>query len=244
MKGRKAILLLALFPAMGLLSCDDESEEPATTLMADAKLQEEGQTLSPGETVHLLGTGYQENDEVMLDFYWETGEYGFPFANIIAYRAKITSSAANGISIMLPYRKPESDVEIKLRREGEMQTIGKVHLKDGTTPPDIRLYGINNNLHGKENSAGKTAITRCALNDADYGIFEWSAAEHPDFHCAVSGWRRYGVCGLSEKTGSNFLISSIFLLPNGKNWARGTLLPCSALLPPWARCNRWIRFVS
>ncbi len=172
MKGRKAILLLALFPAMGLLSCDDESEEPATTLVADAKLQEEGQTLSPGETVHLLGTGYQENDEVMLDFYWETGEYGFPFANIIAYRAKITSSAANGISIMLPYRKPESDVEIKLRREGEMQTIGKVHLKDGTTPPDIRLYGINNNLHGKENSAGKTAITRCALDDADYGIFE------------------------------------------------------------------------
>lgn len=188
------ILLITLFTAIGISACNNNDNDTLPQFITDAQLQEAGQTLSPGEKIHLLGNGYQKDDEVILNFFWETGDPNFPTGYLKMYRAQITSFAGNGITIVLPNRKPESDVEIMLHRGGEMQLIGKIHLKDGTTPADIRLYGI---IHNK-------TITRCPFNNSGYDSHEWSVADYPDFHSVVSCWQCYGICGLSKKEGKQF----------------------------------------
>ena len=51
------VLLVPVF-AMGMAACKDDEGASEPQFIENARLMEEGQTLSPGETVHLLGDGY------------------------------------------------------------------------------------------------------------------------------------------------------------------------------------------
>lgn len=193
------IFIAVLWSLLVLTACSDEETPSQPQLVQHASVQEEGQTLSPGQTAHLLGEGYLESDEVMLNFYWKTHEALFPEGYHKGYYAEITGCTSEGITIRLPYRKPESRVEIVLKRGGDMMLIGEIQLKDGTTPKDIRLYGINNNLHNKGTWTDALQITRCPYDEhADYDRLAWPLDAHPDFHSAVSCRNVYGLCGLAK----------------------------------------------
>lgn len=179
------VLLVPVF-AMGMAACKDDEGASEPQFIENARLMEEGQTLSPGETVHLLGDGYLDTDDVMLEFYWDLNEPGFPEGYIKGYRAEIMESASDGISIRLPYRKPESRVEVLVMRSGEMMHVGKLYVEDGATPEEARLYGITR--------GGGTA--ECMWNVKPET--RWTLDGCPDFHSAVSCWECYGLCGLSE----------------------------------------------
>lgn len=207
MKTKKClgVALAALLTAMVLAACNDDDKASDPQLVENASLAEGGQTLSPGDTVHLTGNGYLAGDDVMLNFYWETGEAAMPEGYIKGYYADILERASDGIAIRLPYRKPEARVEVVLVREGTMMLIGEIRVSSGATPKEARLYGINNNLSNKGFSTDLTRITRCASGeDGGYGTAQWELGGHPDFHSVVACWESYGLCGLSKENGISY----------------------------------------
>lgn len=127
-----------------LTSCSDEKDGPSKKiLVTNAGVTEANQTVKPGDIVHIYGDGFQEGDQVDFDFRWDLGEPLFPEGYLGPVGAEIVERHSNGMSIRMPYRKPESRVEIFLNRASERMSLGKVLLADGQTPKDFRLYGIN-----------------------------------------------------------------------------------------------------
>ncbi len=197
---KKHVLILLSF--IGLLaSCSNNEETDSGTLFVNnARVVEEGKTLSPGDIVHLEGDGYLATDDVTLDFFWETGEELFPEGYIKVYHAKVLSQSPKGMTVQMPYRKPASRVEINLCREGRYMKIGTVNLTDGTTPKTLYLYGINNS--SELASSQEYAMTRWLDNDCNTTEMKtWGLNAHPDFHSAVGMYRAYGICGLAKENG-------------------------------------------
>ncbi len=181
-----------------VVACSENEHGADVQLVEGAGLLEEGRMLSPGDTLHLTGKGYAAGDEVMLEFYWDTGVPGFPQGYIKGCRADILKADAGGMSIRLPYRKPESTVKVMLLRSGDMMYIGEVDVESGLTPGDSRLYGIRNSLPGKETwTDDEPDITRCPPDNGGYSRAKWPLGECSDFHSVVSCWRCYGLCGLT-----------------------------------------------
>lgn len=199
---RYFIFIIGLFGLSSLTSCsDDEPTSPA--FIENAGIQEENQTLSPGMNVHLTGSGYLESDNVMLDFFWESGDELFPVGYVVGYNASITSFSGTGITIKMPYRLPASRVEIYIIRGGEKMDIGKLYLTDGTTPKQLNLYGINNSK--KIETSESNMITRWLDSDNEQcDIQQWNMGDHSDFHSTVGIYRAFGMCGLSKENGSRY----------------------------------------
>lgn len=199
------ILLMIFLIMTGLMACSDDNNSSEPRFVENAKIKEEGQTLSPGQIVHLEGEGYLDGDDVILNFYWELNQPYFPEGYIKGYRAEILTRSPEGLTIQMPYRKPESRVEVMLMRSGEMMAIGEVHLKDGMTPKDFRLYGINNNLHSKGSWVDAIQINRCVYDqNVGYEEISWEMDEHPDFHSVVGVHKGYGLCGLATTEGVQY----------------------------------------
>lgn len=193
-----SFVLLGMFP---VASCSDKNEPDSPAFIQNAKIKEQGLTLSAGDIVHLVGEGYNDADQVLLSFYWATGDKLIPEGCIKGYNARILQKSTNEIVIQLPNRKPASRIEISLLREGQTMAIGSVNITDGTTPKEMNLYGITN--HSKCLTSENNQITRwlkCNTYKAD--MKRWSLYSHPDFHSAVGAYRAYGICGLSEENGN------------------------------------------
>lgn len=176
-----------------LTSCSDEKDGPSKKiLVTNAGVTEANQTVKPGDIVHIYGDGFQEGDQVDFDFRWDLGEPLFPEGYLGPVGAEIVERHSNGMSIRMPYRKPESRVEIFLNRASERMSLGKVLLADGQTPKDFRLYGIN--------ETDKT-IERAYAEETVTGKKTWDMSAHPDFRSVVNLQKTYGLCGLAEENG-------------------------------------------
>jgi hypothetical protein len=194
---------LALLGMSLISSCSDKDEPDSPAFIQNAKLKEQGQTLSPGAIVHLEGEGYLDTDKIMLGFYWETGDKLIPEGSIKGYNAKILTQGANGMTIQLPFRKPASRVEVSLVREGRTMDVGMAYLTDGLTPKQFSLYGIVN--HNRNDNDQPKQIMRWLNNDnSSSDQKSWSLDEHPDFHSTVGAYRSYGICGLSKTKGNQY----------------------------------------
>ena len=198
------LILLAFVVGLGVMSCTDDENTSDLRFIENARLLEEGQTLSPGDAVHLMGEGYLDTDNVMLSFYWETGEPDFPEGYITGYRAEIVGTAPDGITIRLPYRKPEARVEVLVMRSGVSMLVGELYVEAGTTPDDVRLYGITRS----------DGTAKCVWNANPET--QWTLDGCPDFHSAVSCWGCYGVCGLSETGGMQYPVFFDFCMSEWK----------------------------
>lgn len=204
MKIRQCLYIALASLGIGLVSaCSDNEEASSPMFVQDARLQEEGQTLSPGDIVHLEGDGYQETDDVMLSIFWKTGETLIPEGSIIGYYAKILTKSRHGMTVQMPYRKPASRVEISILRRGEIMTIGTVYLTDGLTPSPLNLYGIVN--HTKCPDAQDRHVIRWLDNENELSDLKtWTLDAHPDFHSTVGAYMAYGICGLSKENGKQY----------------------------------------
>ncbi len=192
------MLLMAFFAVAGLTACSDDKEPKISAFVENARIMENGETLSPGTIVHLEGQGYLETDDVTLNFFWETGDKLIPEGSTKGYYAKVISKSSNGITIQMPYRKPASRVEVNLMRGGKIMNIGNVNLTDGLTPRELNLYGVYNAT--KIETSLEKQITRWVAENNDISDLEsWTLDIHPDFHSAVGVCRAYGICGLSKE---------------------------------------------
>lgn len=195
---------LLLIACLIITACSNNNTEPESpSFIKNARILENGETLSPGTIVHLEGNGYRESDDVILNFFWDTGDKLIPEGTIKGYRAKAITISTDGMTIQMPYRKPASRVEVNIMRAGEMMNIGNVILTDGLTPKELNLYGVYNG--SKIKTSLEKQITRWIDEDNNASDFEsWGLDKHPDFHSAVGAYRAYGICGLSKEDGKQY----------------------------------------
>lgn len=200
----KNLIILFLFIAcLFMTACSDKYEPEGHAFVKDAGIKENGETLSPGSIVHMEGSGYRESDDVILNFFWETGDKIIPEGCIKGYHAKVISTSTDGMTIQMPFRKPASRVEVNLMREGKIMHIGNVNLTDGLTPKELNLYGINNDI--KIKTSIEKQITRWVYKDNNTSdLKSWVLDTHPDFHSAVGARRAYGICGLANENGNQY----------------------------------------
>ncbi len=200
MSNLKIIGTLALPLLFLVFGCNKTKEDTMwQQLVTNGGLTEAGKMVHPGDIIHAVGEGYEESDEIMLNFYWETGISSYPEGSVKGYLAEIVEKSAYGIQIKLPFRLPEARVEVLLKRGGYLMKLGEVRLADGQTPKEYRLYGINNNLHQKILFRDTALVERITEDIA--GRTQWSLDEHPDFHSVTNAWRTYGLCGLAMENG-------------------------------------------
>ena len=127
-----------------------------------------------------------------LDFRWDTGDPSFPEGSGMNNYAKIIEAKPNGISFLMPYRKPESRVRIILQRAADRMTLGELPVADGQTPKDFRLYGVN---------PGRNTIETVWVQSKENAATKWDMSAHPDFHSIVNLEKTYGLCGLAKADG-------------------------------------------
>lgn len=213
---RKSNIAVFFVSCLLMTACSDNKETETSLFIENAGILENGELLSPGSIVHLEGRGYLDNDDVILNFFWETGDKLIPEGKIIGYRATIISKSYDGMTIQMPYRKPASRVEANLFRNGEIMYIGSVNLTSGLTPKELNLYGVYNET--KIKTSLEKQITRWI--DGDYytnDLNSWALDLHPDFHSAVGAYRAYGICGLSKENDKQY---PFFLDLCSQEWSR------------------------
>ena len=188
-----ALLVLATV-ATAIYSCNKKAFEPVEVVVfiQDARLEEEGLTRAPGDVIHLKGTGYQQTDNVMFTFTWETGDNLIPVGKASGIYAKKLETTTEGITAVLPYRYPAADVEVNVMREGKLQKIGSLNITDGQSPKELRLYGIDN---------ARKSINGFILDVNNVGRRSLDITLTVDFHSAINIPRSFGICGISWKGG-------------------------------------------
>lgn len=191
----KLLIFAVAFLCLSLNSCSDEKDGPSEKqLVTNAGVTEDNQTVKPGDIVHIYGDGFQEGDQVEFDIRWDSGDPVLPEGSMYPVGAEVVERNSNGISIRMPYRKPESRVKIMLNRTNDRMTLGKVFLKDGQTPKDFRLFGINNDLNTVQ-------VAWADSKENVTGSKPWDMSAYPDFHSVVNLPKTYGLCGLAKKDG-------------------------------------------
>ncbi len=183
-----ALLVLATV----IYSCNKKAFEPIedVVFIQNACLEEDGQTCAPGDVVHLKGAGYQQTDNVMLTFTWETGDYLIPVGKASGIYAGKREAATDGITAVLPYRYPAADVEVCVMREGKLQTIGSLKITDGQSPKGLRLYGIDN---------AKKNIEGFILGVNNVGRKSLDIILPTEFHSVINVPRSFGLCGIAKE---------------------------------------------
>ena len=175
-------------------SCNREAFKPIDNVVfiQDARLEEAGQTLSPGDAFHLHGIGCQQTDNVMLTFTWKTGDATIPVGKVSGIYAKKQDVTPVGITAVLPYRYPAADVEVSVMREGKLQRIGLLRITDGQSPKELRLYGVSH-------VSCKIDGFMLDMNNACQKSLEVVLPEN--LHSVINVPRSYGLCGISGKDG-------------------------------------------
>ena len=173
-------------------SCNREAFKPVDNVVfiQDARLEEAGQTLSPGDAFHLHGIGCQQTDNVMLTFTWKTADATIPVGKVSGIYAKKQNVTPVGITAVLPYRYPAADVEVSVMREGKLQRIGLLRITDGQSPKELRLYGVSH-------VSCKIDGFMLDMNNACQKSLEVALPEN--LHSVINVPRSYGLCGISGK---------------------------------------------
>lgn len=86
-------LTLVLFALSCFTACSDESENNNGNLVQGVEIKEIGQTLNPDDLVRITGSGFELSDEILLNFYWETGDKLMPEGSLVGnYYSEITAT--------------------------------------------------------------------------------------------------------------------------------------------------------
>ena len=71
------MLFVVFLTVAGLTACSDDKEPEIPAFVENARILENGETLSPGTIVHLEGQGYLETDDVTLNSFGKQATNSF-----------------------------------------------------------------------------------------------------------------------------------------------------------------------
>ena len=136
----KKSLLLLLFGTI-LCACSDTNER--LVFVTGIVMPSQSQVFTPGDEVTVSARGFEADDRIMLEVYWEEGAESFaPNGSAKGVWGVITSRTAASITFLAPGHYPASTVRVLLFRGGQMMPLGKIRVADGL-PEALALYGIS-----------------------------------------------------------------------------------------------------
>lgn len=133
-------LLLLLFGAI-FGACSDKKEHLA--FVTDIVMPSQSQVFTPGDEVTVSAQGFETDDRIMFEVYWEEGAESFaPNGSAKGVWGVITSRTATSITFLAPGHYPASTTRVLLLRGGQVMPLGKIRVADGL-PKAAALYGIS-----------------------------------------------------------------------------------------------------
>ena len=92
----------------------------------------QSQVFTPGDEVTVSARGFEADDRIMFEVYWEEGAESFaPNGSARGVWGIITSRTAASITFLAPGHYPASTVRVLLFRGGRMMALGKIRVADG-----------------------------------------------------------------------------------------------------------------
>lgn len=136
----KKLLLLLLSGAI-FGACSDKKVR--LVLVTDIVMPPESWTFTPGDGVTVSAEGFEADDEIMFEVYWEEGTGSFaPNGYAKGVRGIVTQRTATSITFLAPGHYPASTTRVLLFRQGKIMPLGTIRVADGT-PKAAAIYGIS-----------------------------------------------------------------------------------------------------
>ncbi len=151
--------LLLLFLGTIFCACSDKNEH--LVFVTDIVMPPESWVFTPGDGVTISAKGFETDDRIMFEIYWEEGAESFaPNGYAKGVWGVITSRTATSITFLAPGHYPASTTRVLLLRGGRVMSLGKIRVDDGVSKT-VALYGIS------ESDTDRTEIDRIDLVTGD-----------------------------------------------------------------------------
>ena len=193
MKNLSLFLLLCLLFAA---CAKDEDKEPI--LVTDIVMPTQT-SFNPGDKVTISAQGFQPGDNFMFEIYWPLPDQ--PAMNYQGYALGVSpvmvEQTATSITFLAPGHYPASKTKIRLRRSGDIMTLGEISVTSGEAPKEFQLYGI-------VNSHSSTSYDNCIehVNFTDTPTNNVKLTEdQKDFSCVANVPESQNLCGIQTKDG-------------------------------------------
>ena len=186
MKNLSLFLLLCLLFAA---CAKDENKEPMPTQTS----------FNPGDKVTISAQGFQPGDNFMFEIYWPLPDQ--PAMNYQGYALGVSpvmvEQTATSITFLAPGHYPASKTKIRLRRSGDIMTLGEISVTSGEAPKEFQLYGI---VNSHSSTSYDNCIEHVNFTDTPTNIVKLTE-DQKDFSCVANVPESQNLCGIQTKDG-------------------------------------------
>lgn len=193
MKNLSLFLLLCLLFAA---CAKDEDKEPI--LVTDIVMPTQT-SFNPGDKVTISAQGFQPGDNFMFEIYWPLPDQ--PAMNYQGYDLGVSpvmvEQTATSITFLAPGHYPASKTKIRLRRSGDIMTLGEISVTSGEAPKEFQLYGI---VNSHSSTSYDNCIEHVNFTDTPTNIVKLTE-DQKDFSCVANVPESQNLCGIQTKDG-------------------------------------------
>lgn len=193
MKNLSLFLLLCLLFAA---CAKDENKEPI--LVTDIVMPTQT-SFNPGDKVTISAQGFQPGDNFMFEIYWPLPDQ--PAMNYQGYALGVSpvmvEQTATSITFLAPGHYPASKTKIRLRRSGDIMTLGEISVTSGEAPKEFQLYGI---VNSHSSTSYDNCIEHVNFTDTPTNIVKLTE-DQKDFSCVANVPESQNLCGIQTKDG-------------------------------------------
>ena len=193
MKNLSLFLLLCLLFAA---CAKDEDKEPI--LVTDIVMPTQT-SFNPGDKVTISAQGFQPGDNFMFEIYWPLPDQ--PAMNYQGYALGVSpvmvEQTATSITFLAPGHYPASKTKIRLRRSGDIMTLGEISVTSGEAPKEFQLYGI---VNSHSSTSYDNCIEHVNFTDTPTNIVKLTE-DQKDFSCVANVPESQNLCGIQTKDG-------------------------------------------
>lgn len=193
MKNLSLFLLLCLLFAA---CAKDEDKEPI--LVTDIVMPTQA-SFKPGDPVTIKAQGFQPDDDIMFEIYWP-----LPDEPALKYQGSalgvapvMVEQTATSITFLAPGHYPASTTKVRLRRSGDIMTLGEIAVTGGEAPKEFQLYGI---VNSHSSTSYDNCIEHVNFTDTPTNIVKLTE-DQKDFSCVANVPESQNLCGIQTKDG-------------------------------------------
>ena len=195
MKKLSLYLLLCLLIAACVKNDDKDEPILVTDIVMPAQT-----SFNPGDKVTIKAQGFQPGDDIMFEIYWPLPDQ--PALNYQGYALGVSpvmiEQTTTSITFLAPGHYPASTTKVRLRRSGEIMTLGEISVTNGEAPKEFQLYGI---VNSHSDTSYDNCIEHVNLTDGSPKKIVKLAEDQEDFSCVVNVPESQDLCGIQTKDG-------------------------------------------
>lgn len=195
MKKLSLYLLLCLLIAACVKNDDKDEPILVTDIVMPAQT-----SFNPGDKVTIKAQGIQPGDDIMFEIYWPLPDQ--PALNYQGYALGVSpvmiEQTTTSITFLAPGHYPASTTKVRLRRSGEIMTLGEISVTNGEAPKEFQLYGI---VNSHSDTSYDNCIEHVNLTDGSPKNIVKLAEDQKDFSCVVNVPESQNLCGIQTIDG-------------------------------------------